>query len=85
MLEALAEEGDPTFVVALLADVVSRGFDGEGFRESACRAIGRLTVDRDVQPDHGLVDLVEVVPLPTHKHFVLPGVGNLPRGCRSGA
>ena len=58
VLEALAEEGDPTFVVALLADVVSRGFDGEGFRESACRAIGRLTVDRDVQDD-GLVDLVE--------------------------
>lgn len=59
VLEALAEEAEPRLVIALLDDVVSRGFDGAGFRESVCRAIGRLTADRNVEPDDGLVDLVE--------------------------
>ena len=59
MLEALAEEAEPSLVIALLNDAVSRGFDGEGFRESTCRAIGRLTIDRKVEPDDELVDLVE--------------------------
>lgn len=59
VLEALAEETDPTLVIALLRDVLSRGFDGEEFRASACRAIGRLVVARNMEPDDGLVDLVE--------------------------
>ena len=59
VLEALAEKADPNVVIGLLNDLSSRGFDSEGFRESACRAIGRLTVDRNLAPDDGLVDLVE--------------------------
>ena len=59
VLEALAEEAEPELVIALLDDVVRRGFDGEGFRESACRAIGRLMIDRKVDPHDGFVDLVE--------------------------
>lgn len=59
VLEALAEKADPNLVIGLLNDLLSSGFDSEGFRESACRAIGRLTVDRNVEPDDELVDLVE--------------------------
>lgn len=59
VLEALAEKADPNLVIGLLNNLVRRGFDSEGFRESACRAIGRLTVDRKVEPDDVLVDLVE--------------------------
>ena len=59
VLEALAEETDPGLVVGLLNDLLSRGFDSGGFRECACRAIGRLTVDRDVEPGDELVDVVE--------------------------
>lgn len=59
VLEALAEEAEPSLVIALLNDVVGRGFDSEGFRVSACRAIGRMAIDRSVEPDDGLVNLVE--------------------------
>lgn len=58
VLEALAEEADPNLVLRLLNDLLRRGFDSEGFREAACRAIGRLTEDRKVEPDDWLVDLV---------------------------
>ena len=59
VLEALAEKAEPNLVIGLLNDLLSGGFDSEGFRESACRAIGRLTVDRNVEPVDELVDVVE--------------------------
>ena len=59
VLETLAGEGDPAFVIAILRDALNRGFDSQGFRESACRAIGRLVGQRDVEVEGDLVDVVE--------------------------
>ena len=41
-LDALAEEADPSLIIGLFIELVGRGFDGEEFRDSAARAMGRL-------------------------------------------
>lgn len=58
VIDALAEEGDPATVFALLRDVVARGFDGEEFRQSAARALERIS-NRETPIDDEFVDLLE--------------------------
>ena len=57
-LDALSEGTEPDLVLPLLHDVVGRGFDDEGFRSSASRAVTRL-VKRKVEIDDRTVALLE--------------------------
>ena len=57
-LGALAEEAEAGTVLELCRDVVSRGFDGEEFRQSASYAISRL-VERKATIDDDVVAILE--------------------------
>ena len=57
-IDAMSEAASPSTVFQLLRDVVARGFDGEEFRHSVARALGRMA-GRKVQIDDDLLALME--------------------------
>ena len=57
-LEAMSEETEPDQILQLLLDVAGRGFDGEEFRSSACRAVTKL-VGHGVTIGEDIIDLLD--------------------------
>ena len=55
-LDTMAKSADPRTVLAVLHDVVTRGFDGEEFRRCTGRAVERL-IERQVSIDDDTVDV----------------------------
>lgn len=58
VVEAIAENADPSLVLELISDLPNRGFLGEEFRTAAARAIEKL-VDRQVAIDDAVIGILE--------------------------
>lgn len=59
VIEVLAGKADPELVKTILRDSLSRGFDSQEYRESACRAIIRLVKNESTEIEDDLVEVVE--------------------------
>lgn len=57
-LDALSEDADPTTVLGLLRNTTAQGFDGDEFRQSAARALERLS-NRNIAISEEFIGILE--------------------------
>lgn len=58
-IDAMAETGEPSILLALMSELDQRGFSGSEFRDSVSRAVERL-IRRDVSIDDPTLDMLEM-------------------------